>query len=226
MALPWILSTGFVLMYGTLFARTWRIFKVFVNKKVCYVSFSEDRVARVAILEELLHLSHYTHSSPPFISPSPSSRVQLRMVKVDNLQLLAIVGGMLAIQWLLLVLWTAIDRREAHVVVVDEHRPFYNYPECDISTVDIVFLSLIGAYWLVIMLAGMLVVFRVRNVSYVLYNESRLIGTQPVVRRSWCALVLFIIFFCMVWSVVSSYSLLFSSVKASRCTTCSCLVSW
>jgi len=132
-ALPWVLCTGFVLMFGSLLARTWRIFRIFLNPKFSYR-------------------------------------------KITNTQLVLFVGLLLGIQWLLLVLWTSIERRTVVVEVPEPHRPSYNYYQCTFTTVDIVFLSLIGAYWGALLAAGVFLAFKIRNVEWVHYNESKLIG--------------------------------------------------
>mmetsp|Transcript_43184 Transcript_43184/g.109073 ORF Transcript_43184/g.109073 Transcript_43184/m.109073 type:complete len:734 (+) Transcript_43184:161-2362(+) len=132
-ALPWLLCCGFVLIFGTMVMKTWRIRRVFHNPK-------------------------------------------LKRVEITNLYLMACVGTMLAVQLLLLVLWTAIDARSVTMKVVDPDRPVLDELECSWSTVDIVFASLIAAYWSVIILTGLVLAFLIRSVTYTLYNESKLIA--------------------------------------------------
>jgi 7 transmembrane sweet-taste receptor of 3 GCPR len=131
--LPWLLCVGFVLIFGTMVVKTWRIRRVFINQK-------------------------------------------LKRVHITNLYLMMCVGSMLAVQLLPLVLWTAIDARSVVVVLVDTSRPVLNELQCTWSTVDIVFASLIVAYWSVIILTGLVLAFLIRNVAYTLYNESKLIA--------------------------------------------------
>jgi gamma-aminobutyric acid type B receptor len=129
----WLLTVGLCVMLATLLAKTWRVFRVFINES-------------------------------------------LRRVQITNLYLAAVISGLLVVPLVLVVVWTAIGGLEAEYRVESTDILTENYYECHADTSDVVLASLLISYVGVLVISGAVFAYFIRDVTYLLYNESRYIG--------------------------------------------------
>ena len=83
-ALPWLVTTGFSLMFGALFVKTLKLYAI------------------------LRHVEEY------------------RSVRVPTWQLASTLGGLLLLEWGLLIAWTIVDPLHQKIVFPDPLRPKYD----------------------------------------------------------------------------------------------------
>lgn len=132
-AMVWVLIVGVCVMLATLLAKTWRVFRVFLNKS-------------------------------------------LQVMRISNLYLAAVISGLLVLPVGLLVVWTALGGVEAEYRVESADILTENYYSCQADTEDVVFASLLVGYIGVLAISGAVFAYFIRDVTYLLYNESRYIG--------------------------------------------------
>lgn len=128
----WLLCLGFVLTFGSLFAKTWRIMVLF-----------------------------YTNSMSVF--------------KISNSQLLIILGILIAIQVILLSIWSGLTHPYSTFQIVDQYYPSENFLICSSNSSSLVMMIIIVVYLGLLTLTGVYITIKNWNVSK-LYNESRQIS--------------------------------------------------
>src|SRR5690606_32745345 len=96
--------------------------------------------------------------------------------RVSNRKVLLFLSILVAIDVLLLVLWTAFSKMEAVEVIVDEHRINQNYESCSSSTAGKIFVWILVAYKGLLILYGGYLALRVRTIPMKLYDESKIIA--------------------------------------------------
>lgn len=133
MAHWWLIGIGFILMFGSLLVKAWRISRIFNDK-------------------------------------------DLSVIRISNSDLLIAVGVALAIELVLLIVWTAAGRSKAERRPTDIIRPSLDYMVCTTTTVGTVILSIAAAYKGLIMLAGVWLSISTWRIKYSVYNESRAIA--------------------------------------------------
>mmetsp|Transcript_2222 Transcript_2222/g.7051 ORF Transcript_2222/g.7051 Transcript_2222/m.7051 type:complete len:761 (+) Transcript_2222:83-2365(+) len=126
----WLLTVGGCLILAALSAKTWRVFRVFLNKK-------------------------------------------LVEVRLSDLYIAGVVLALMVVPLILLIVWTAMGGLEAELVVVDADDLSQNYYECYADTKAKVFVGILLAYGGILLLVTAVMAFLVRNVQYVMYNESK-----------------------------------------------------
>jgi len=137
-AIPWLLGVGFVLMFGSLFAKTWRIERIFCTK------FKEQ--------------------------------VKLVNQRISAVSLLIIIGIACGIEITILIIWMSVHSPSSLVLTPDIYRPSKNYTICSTDDTSWIFIGLLLGYHSILLGWGVYLAYRIRNVTRVLFNESKLIG--------------------------------------------------
>jgi ABC-type branched-subunit amino acid transport system substrate-binding protein len=132
-AFPWIFGTGFIITFGSLAAKTWRIVKLFLNK-------------------------------------------QLRKVVVTRTHILIIIGLLLAGLYAILLPWAIVSPMKSEVRQPDEYNRSEDYVICAVDSTGRGFAIAAVVYCFALILVAMYFSFRVRNVRFVLFNESKAIA--------------------------------------------------
>jgi 7 transmembrane sweet-taste receptor of 3 GCPR len=132
-AMTWLLTIGVSLIMATLCSKTFRVFRVFRNRR-------------------------------------------LQQRAITNADVLLMVAALNVVPLLLLIVWTALGGLQAEMVIVSDDILSENYWQCDVDTQAIVFVSLLLSYVGVLLVAAAVIAFLVRNVRFLLYNESKYIA--------------------------------------------------
>eukprot|EP00029_Vermamoeba_vermiformis_P003667 TRINITY_DN14207_c0_g1_i1.p1 TRINITY_DN14207_c0_g1~~TRINITY_DN14207_c0_g1_i1.p1 ORF type:complete len:770 (-),score=68.29 TRINITY_DN14207_c0_g1_i1:85-2394(-) len=129
----WLLSFGFTIMFGALFAKSWRVFKL-------------------------------------------SSTRSLKIFKITDTQLL--IGILLALvgDAIICIVQAAVVDMTPVLVVVDPHRPVYNYYECPFTNQTTGISAALIAYNGLICVFGLAVAWKIRKLKYPVFNESKIIA--------------------------------------------------
>lgn len=129
-AVAWCLSVGFVVMFGSLFGRTFRILQIIKKSKYAPVKFT-------------------------------------------NTRLLAFVSLLVAIDVIILIIWTAVVPIQGVLIQPDRYRPLQDILQCTLRGSDFIFIGILAAYKLLIMCAGLFFSVKIWNFSYSEFNESK-----------------------------------------------------
>eukprot|EP00028_Trichosphaerium_sp_Am-I-7-wt_P002635 CAMPEP_0168528386 /NCGR_PEP_ID=MMETSP0405-20121227/13218_1 /TAXON_ID=498012 /ORGANISM="Trichosphaerium sp, Strain Am-I-7 wt" /LENGTH=639 /DNA_ID=CAMNT_0008551781 /DNA_START=78 /DNA_END=1995 /DNA_ORIENTATION=- len=100
----------------------------------------------------------------------------LEVFKVTNMMIIPIVASIVAIEIVVLVLWTAISTGRAEL---REEAPFIlsdNYYACSNTTTDTIFFVILMIFNAGVLVYGLYWVYRIWRLKAVLYNESKSIG--------------------------------------------------
>eukprot|EP01122_Echinamoeba_exundans_P011377 TRINITY_DN4505_c0_g1_i1.p1 TRINITY_DN4505_c0_g1~~TRINITY_DN4505_c0_g1_i1.p1 ORF type:complete len:803 (+),score=109.75 TRINITY_DN4505_c0_g1_i1:133-2541(+) len=132
---PWLLSLGFIITFGSLFAKSWRVWRLYHNKS-------------------------------------------MSIIKISDLQVMSILGIFIGIMVILLIILSAAGAPRPVYVSLDPHRPYRDYYICGPGneTAFNVFLALILGYGLAIIIVGVVVSFKVRQVPIAIFDESKSIN--------------------------------------------------
>jgi hypothetical protein len=131
----WLLSLGFIITFGSLFAKSWRVWRLYHNKS-------------------------------------------MSVIKISDLQVMSILGVFIGIMIVLLIILSAAGNPHPIYVSLDPHRPYRDYYVCGPTneTAFNVFLALILGYGLAIIIVGVVVSFKVRQVPIAIFDESKSIN--------------------------------------------------
>lgn len=163
MIFPWFSGIGFTLMYGSLFAKS----------------------VRRRWVSEKLQASTKTNQSFCFIFPSlPQWRIwqvfkkvqSIRRRMITNKLLFGIVAGFLAIELIILIVWTAVPEGRLRFTSIPDPNPsvLVDYQVCS-SQYALVFFGIFLAYKGVVLLMGIYLSFVTRNVDSD-FRESKYIA--------------------------------------------------
>lgn len=77
---------------------------------------------------------------------------------------------------IILAIWTGVHPLVSQVTSLDPLRPKYNYTTCEFDSTDGAFMAVLAAFKAAIMVYGAFLAYKIRDVTRVLFNESKLIG--------------------------------------------------
>ena len=104
----WILSIGFSLAFGAMFIKTWRVYKLFTNKRF------KVRVSTVLVIK----LTHYKNS---FWSRTDMCTFDISQPgPLYDWSMLAMVGAIILVDIAILLSWELADPLEHKAVKIDE----------------------------------------------------------------------------------------------------------
>lgn len=129
-AVAWCLSVGFVVMFGSLFGRTFRILQIIRKSKYAPVKFTNKR-------------------------------------------LLVFVLLLVAIDVIVLIIWTAVVPIQGVLIQPDRYRPLQDIIQCTLTNSDYIFIGILGAYKVLIMIAGLFFSVKIWNFRMSEFNESK-----------------------------------------------------
>eukprot|EP01122_Echinamoeba_exundans_P013345 TRINITY_DN5819_c0_g1_i1.p1 TRINITY_DN5819_c0_g1~~TRINITY_DN5819_c0_g1_i1.p1 ORF type:complete len:790 (-),score=104.43 TRINITY_DN5819_c0_g1_i1:170-2539(-) len=131
----WLLCLGFIITFGSLFAKSWRVWRLYSNKS-------------------------------------------MTVIKISDGQVMSILGVFVGIMVVLLIILSAAGDPRPIYVSLDPYRPHKDYLICGPSneTAFNVLLALILGYGLAIIVIGVVVSFKVRQVPIAIFDESRTIN--------------------------------------------------
>jgi len=165
----WFFAVGFGVMFGALFAKTWRI------KKILYPEQDGSILSRAwKFLKSLFCLK-----GDQAKKASRAAKKQYKQVKVVTWKrLLIILGVIVGIEVLICSIFTIIapffDLAEK-VTKSDEYQG-ENYTECEETAVSITFIVLLVVYNSLLLAYGVFLSWVLRNVQWALFNESKSIA--------------------------------------------------
>eukprot|EP01122_Echinamoeba_exundans_P006361 TRINITY_DN1767_c0_g1_i4.p1 TRINITY_DN1767_c0_g1~~TRINITY_DN1767_c0_g1_i4.p1 ORF type:complete len:809 (+),score=184.95 TRINITY_DN1767_c0_g1_i4:215-2641(+) len=129
-AVAWCLSVGFVVMFGSLFGRTFRILQIIKKSKYAPVKFTNKR-------------------------------------------LLVFVSLLVAVDVIVLIIWTSVVPIRGVFIQPDRYRPLQDIVQCTLQSSDYIFIGILGAYKLLIMCAGLFFSVKIWNFRLSEFNESK-----------------------------------------------------
>ncbi|XP_068708409.1 gamma-aminobutyric acid type B receptor subunit 1-like isoform X2 [Montipora foliosa] len=149
----WILSIGFSLAFGSMFTKTWRVYKIYTNK-----------------------------SFRRFRKPT-NKRSKVRVGPLSDWLMLAKVGGLVLIDVVTLLAWELADPLQHNQVTIRRERnpdnPFdiikHDLNICTATKLPL-WLALIFGCKGILLLYGLFVAHETRNVVYAHLNDSSVIG--------------------------------------------------
>jgi len=100
----------------------------------------------------------------------------LTVFKVTNMMIIPIVAAILAVEIVVLSIWTLVSRGTAELV---EEAPFIHsddYITCANSTTDTIFFAVLMAFNAGVLVYGLYWIYKIWRLKSALYNESRVIG--------------------------------------------------
>jgi hypothetical protein len=131
----WLLALGFIITFGSLFAKSWRVWRMYSNKSMA-------------------------------------------IIRISDFQVMSILGVFVGIMIVLLIILSAAGDPRPAYVSLDPYRPYRDYLICSPAKEAAfnVLLALILGYGLSIILVGVVVSFKVRQVPIAIFDESRTIN--------------------------------------------------
>lgn len=132
-AVYWLLSIGFILLFGSMLVKTWRIHVIFSTKT-------------------------------------------FQVFQVPNKTVLLFLSLLVAIDAILLILWSTLSKVKSIELIVDEHRLNQNYNTCTSNVVGTVFTWIIVGYKGLLIGYGAYLALRIRTVPMKIYDESKVIA--------------------------------------------------
>lgn len=97
----------------------------------------------------------------------------LSLIRITNSELIIFISVALAIEVILLIIWSAAGRSVAERRSKDVNRPRLDYVTCTTTTVGIVILAIMAAYASLFIVAGVWLSIKTWKIKYSVYNESR-----------------------------------------------------
>jgi hypothetical protein len=133
-ALPWILGTGFTILYGTMLLKTARVGVIFGGSQ------------------------------------------GFKQITFPEWHLYAFLGVLLTVLYAILIPWTAVSPLRAKLVQPQLYRVAYDYMVCAADSQSVGFLIAALVYCGILLFVGAFFAFRIRNIPYSVFNESKVIG--------------------------------------------------